>query len=556
MSIDNLGNIGFQPNVNLTPGKFAPKPPVEAEPSIAQDSFTSSAAKSQQYVILPPKQLAIEAQKGGIFRSEENQLSKFDVTVQEKLPLIGGYVANIDDSTKKKLTEAGYYVFVDEEKSWLPSKPWEKNIVDATVGTSETGEKTEDLSLKDRPVMTQPRFDTPLTRQYQGEGVTIAVIDTGIYPHPDLISPENRIVAFVDFVNGKKIPYDDNGHGTHVAGDAAGSGMMSDGLYKAPAPKAKLIGLKALAGQGGGKTSDIIKAIEWCIKNKEKFNIRVINMSLGHTASEDYQNDPTDQAVKKAYEAGIVVVAAAGNEGPGPSTVGAPGDSPHAISVGAADDMNTPDPKDDKIANFSSRGPTPGGLMKPDLVAPGVAIISTLSPGTGAETTSERMTNLKETMKWFSQMPDEALVRVPDESLRLLGLADSTIEKWKSDPKLARKEIKRLFNATLSLPLVDKTYTGMPGTSMASPFVAGVVAQMLSANPNLKPYEVADILKSTADKIDGYKPEDQGQGMVDPNEAIEKALLVKEGKLQITEPVLPWGPIKAGGDAKPEEKKA
>jgi subtilisin family serine protease len=153
-------------------------------------------------------------------------------------------------------------------------------------------------------------------------------------------------------------------------------------------------------------------------------------------------------------------------------------------------------------------------------------------------------------------MPDEALVRVPDESLRLLGLADTTIDKWKSDPKMARREIKRLFNATLSLPLVDKTYTGMPGTSMASPYVAGVVAQMISANPDLKPYEVAEILKTTADKIGGYKPEDQGQGMVDPNEAIEKALLVKEGKLQIAEPVIQWGSPEVKAEAKPEEKKA
>jgi subtilisin family serine protease len=194
MSIDNIGNIGFQPKANFMAGNYGPKPEVSADAAFTKDSFTSSSTKAQQYVILPPKQLAEEAKKGGIFRSAENQLSKFDVTIQEKLPLIGGYVANLDDSSKKKLTEAGYYVFVDEEKTWLPAKPWEKALAEPAA---EGNAKAEDLSLVDRPVMTEPRFDTPLTRQYQGEGVTIAVIDTGIYPHPDLITPENRIVAFL-----------------------------------------------------------------------------------------------------------------------------------------------------------------------------------------------------------------------------------------------------------------------------------------------------------------------------------------------------------------------
>lgn len=540
MNIDKMGNFG---NVGpqKTPGF---KPPLHETPKhimkagIFKDTYSPRTKKKTQYVIIPPKKLAEESQRGGIFKSVEGRLQKYNIKVEDKLPIIGGYVANLDEKTKSKLVKDGYYVFVDEHKNWLPKDPTISRLADP--GKVEKVEKEEDLSLVDRPKLEGPRFDTPLTRKYQGEGITIAVIDTGIYPHPDLITPNNRIIGFVDFVNGKKVPYDDGGHGTHVAGDAAGSGLMSDGLYKGPAPKANLIGLKALAGKGGGKTSDVIKSIEWCIRNKDKHNIKIINMSLGHTAHAEYWNDPTNQAVKKAFEAGIVVVAAAGNEGPSEKTIGAPGDCPYAVSVGAADDNNTRTPLDDKITDFSSRGPTTGGLMKPDLVAPGEAIISTYSPGT--EDSNVRSDRLQDTLKWLSSMPDEALMRVPDASLKLYGFADSTIERWKSSPTQARREIKRIFNATKSSPMVDNAYVGMPGTSMAAPIVSGVVAQMFNANPDLKPYEVMQILRMTADKMKGLKPEEQGMGMVDPHEAIEKALMVRDGELDIISPQLPWGP--------------
>lgn len=545
MNIDNIGNIYSRQPAGSVQNQGSFNHQASAGASAASDTFVPSNTSHQQYVILPPTKMTEGG--GNIFKVVENQLDTYKVKVEDKLPLIGGYVAKLDEKTKENLTKAGYYVFVDEHKNLLPSDPALRSLTEKVeAGELKPG---EDLGLKERPKLEGPRFDTPLTRQYQGEGIGIAVIDTGIYPHPDLITPNNRIVAFVDFVNGKKVPYDDGGHGTHVAGDAAGNGMMSEGLFRGPAPKANLIGLKALAGKGGGKTSDVIKSIEWCIQNKDKYNIRIINMSLGHTAKKDYWNDPSNQAVKKAYEAGIIVVAAAGNEGPEPGTVASPGDSPHAISVGAVDDNNTPCPLDDKITRFSSRGPTTGGLMKPDLVAPGEAIISTMSPGTE----SLRSGQIVETLKWLSEMPDEALVRVPAENLRLYGFAESTIERWKSSPTQARREIKRIHDASIRTPVVDNTYVGKPGTSMATPIVSGVIAQMLSANPDLKPYEVAEILKMTADPLKEVKPEDQGSGMVDPHEAIEKALMVKNGELEIIPPKIEWGP---GSEASQKPEKA
>ncbi|MFP4498254.1 MAG: S8 family peptidase [Vulcanimicrobiota bacterium] len=528
-------NISFTPRLHHTTSKHLSDPALHLN-----DSYSSVKNEKTQYVLIPPDEMKKVGKQGALFKDSINQLKKLNVEIDSQLPLIGGYVANLDNATKKLLEKKGYHVFVDEEKNWLPTKPWEKELSNK-VNDQPCDEISGAQVLKERPKLEQARFQHPLADKYQGEGVTIAVIDSGIYPHPDFTYPQNRIVAFVDFVNGKKVPYDDNGHGTHVAGDAAGNGKMSGGLYKGPAPKANIVALKALADSGGGKTSDIIKSLAWCIQNKDRHNIKVINMSLGHTARKDFQNDPVNQAVKKAFEAGIVVVAAAGNEGPGPRTIGAPGDSPHAISVGAADDMNTPDPSDDNITDFSSRGPTPGGLIKPDLVAPGEAIIAPMSPGTEAESSSRRYTNMKETMKWFSQMPDEVLIRVPTESLKLLGLSQETINRWHSSAKQARKEIKRIFRATQKLPIEEEAYVGMPGTSMASPIVAGVVAQMIQANPDLTPGQISTILKQTADKLPGDLPKTtQGHGMIDPYEAIQTALDIKDGKTIIPEPKIDW----------------
>lgn len=119
-----------------------------------------------------------------------------------------------------------------------------------------------------------------------GKGVTIAVIDTGVYPHADLTKPENRIIAFKDFVNDQEKPYDDNGHGTHCSGDAAGNAYQSDGQYIGPAPEASVVGVKVLDQQGSGRLSTIIQGIEWCMNNKEEFNIRIISLSLGAPAFE------------------------------------------------------------------------------------------------------------------------------------------------------------------------------------------------------------------------------------------------------------------------------
>ncbi|MFZ5968291.1 MAG: S8 family peptidase [Bacillota bacterium] len=210
---------------------------------------------------------------------------------------------------------------------------------------------------------------------YGGKGIGVAVIDTGVHPHDDLTKPTNRIVAFKDFVNERTKPYDDDGHGTHVAGIIAGSGYVNE-RYKGIAPEASIIGIKALDETGSGSTSDIVAGIQWAVDNKEKYNIKVISMSLGSAVDEQDRNDPLARAVDGAVRSGLTVVVSAGNSGPSSRTITSPGTSPSAITVGAADDNRTSTVEDDSIADFSSRGPTFEGLSKPDVVAPGVDIMS------------------------------------------------------------------------------------------------------------------------------------------------------------------------------------
>lgn len=218
---------------------------------------------------------------------------------------------------------------------------------------------------------------------YTGKEIGIAVVDTGVAPHDDLTKPTNRIIAFKDFVNNRSQPYDDDGHGTHVAGIAAGNGYVN-GKYKGIAPEANIIGVKVLDETGSGSTSDILAGIQWVIDHKDKYNIRVVNMSFGSPADQIYSEDPLAKAAAAAVQNGLTVVAAAGNSGPNPRSITTPGTSPLVITVGAADDNRTISYEDDFIAEFSSRGPTIGGIVKPNVVAPGVDIISLSNKGSTA----------------------------------------------------------------------------------------------------------------------------------------------------------------------------
>lgn len=265
------------------------------------------------------------------------------------LPLIGGVACNLT-------TEAIYRLTDDPDIEYISFDSKVFALLDISTAT---------INSK-----------VPHEKGYLGEGITIAVIDTGVSPHYDLTKPNERIIGFKDFVNNKTSPYDDNGHGTHVAGIIASNGYSSKGKFAGIAPKASILGVKALDENGSGNTSDIIKAISWVIETKDKYNTKIINLSLGSPANNPCSTDPLCKAVAEAVNNGLIVVVAAGNSGPSSQSILSPGISPSVITVGAVDDKRTVDPKDDTIANFSSRGPTKEGLIKPDIVAPGVNIMS------------------------------------------------------------------------------------------------------------------------------------------------------------------------------------
>ena len=201
--------------------------------------------------------------------------------------------------------------------------------------------------------------------KYFGKGVTICFIDTGIAPHFDFIFPYSRIVKFVDLINNKMFPYDDNGHGTFVCGVACGGGIISKNNVGI-APLSNIVSIKALKSDGSSNSNTILDAMQWIYENHKVFNISVVCMSFGADSSD---NSPLAKGAEALWNLGITVVAAAGNSGPKTHTIKSPGISPKIITVGAFDSFKF------KTANFSSRGPTCFGY-KPDFIAPAVDLIS------------------------------------------------------------------------------------------------------------------------------------------------------------------------------------
>ncbi|MBE5735927.1 MAG: peptidase S8 [Clostridiales bacterium] len=197
---------------------------------------------------------------------------------------------------------------------------------------------------------------------------TCVVIDTGVAPHIDYCLGRNRVFAFVDLVNDKSYMYDDNGHGTFVTGVICGCSLTDK--YGGIDNKCNIIGIKALTHDGNSDTDTILRAINWVYKNAKKYNIKVVCMSFGSVL--DNYNDPLMKAVEVLWDSGIVVVCAGGNSGPSPSTIMSPGACRKIITVGSV----VCDSSGCKVADFSSRGPV-GNYYKPDIVVPGVDVIST-----------------------------------------------------------------------------------------------------------------------------------------------------------------------------------
>ena len=201
---------------------------------------------------------------------------------------------------------------------------------------------------------------------YTGKGIGVCILDNGIYEHIDFTG---RIWAFYDFLAFKRRPYDDNGHGTHVAGLVAGDGTASMGKYRGAAPGCGIIALKVLDRYGNGSQDDVLRALRWIREYRQQYRIRVVNISVGTTCNSKRNHARLLESVEQLWDEGVVVVTAAGNQGPRPGSITAPGSSKKVITVGSSDLL-------EGRSAISGRGPTAECVCKPDIVAPGNKIMS------------------------------------------------------------------------------------------------------------------------------------------------------------------------------------
>ncbi len=307
-----------------------------------------------------------------------------------------------------------------------------------------------------------------------GYGVTLAVLDTGYAPEEPLVlntEMRYRIVRTYDATRDKEGPgaktFDTNGHGTHVSGISLNSALASAvGKYNGIAPDAGLVVVKAFDADGRGTYADVIRGLDWIVANRDRYGIRVLNLSFSAPPQSYYWDDPLNQAVMRAWQAGVVVVAAAGNLGPAAMSIGVPGNVPYVITVGAMTDQYTPgDRTDDRLASFSAAGPTAEGFVKPEVTAPGGHMLSL--------------------MTCYARLVSEH---------------------------------GNFFDGAL--------YFTMSGTSQSTAVVSGVALLLLEADPSLTPAEVKCRLMAAArPAVDeagnlAYSPFQQGAGLVDAPGAV------------------------------------
>lgn len=218
------------------------------------------------------------------------------------------------------------------------------------------------------------RLDPLHNSHITGSKITVAILDSGLYPHRDF---SGRIIHFKDFINHKTFPYDDNSHGTHVGGIIGGSGIMSGGIYKGIAPGCNLLPIKVLNSQGTGSPDIILDGIEWIIQNMDKYKIKVVNISIGTKVSSCKDEESAlVKAVDAMWDLGLTVITSAGNYGPDYNTITTPGISRKVITVGASQALISQDSLGKALTSYSGKGPTPCKVPKPDITAPGSHIIS------------------------------------------------------------------------------------------------------------------------------------------------------------------------------------
>jgi serine protease AprX len=385
-------------------------------------------------------------------RGPEAAVARLGGTVGRDLPIVDGFAATIPSSAVDQLGGLEGVRAVTLDAKMQPTA--------LPMGGGSAALKSA--------YPAEVRADDMWKSGYTGQGVTVAVVDTGIANVADVAGRVLTVRDDLSLVHptspcenlsGEPTCDDNYGHGTFIAGLIAGNGASSNGAWKGIAPGANLVSVKVAGRDGSADVSNVLAAIQWVVSFKDRYDIKVLNLSLGTDSTQSYRVDPLNYAVERAWDSGITVVVAASNRGPAPGTISKPGDDPLVVTVGAVDDMGTPGLGDDQLPNFSSQGPTAAdGLAKPDLAAPGGHVVSLRAPGSALDT----------------QFPN----------------------------------------------FIDGSYRKGSGTSMSTGIVSGSIALMLQASPGMLPDRVKFALTSTARPAASRNPMAVGSGVADSYDAI------------------------------------
>lgn len=355
--------------------------------------------------------------------------------------------------------------------------------------------------------------------RFSGRGVTIAVLDSGFYPHPDLTEPVNRILYHVDARfdpprAGVRLgpPRALSWHGTMVAGVCAGSGLRSMYRYAGLASKAHLVLVTTGKPRSHHITEDdIARALRWVVQHAQRFNIRVVNISVGGDIPSDGRLTPLDALVEEAVAAGLVVVCAIGNEG-APKVI-PPASAPSAITVGGVDDQNSLDRARWRMYR-SNYGTGALGVAKPEVVAPAAWVAAPMIPDTPTHRAAQ--------LWWHLEHASE---RVLPHVLRT-RLARQLLTQ--EQRRLPAHQLRRLARQRINeQKFIHPHYQHVDGTSFAAAIVSSVAAQMLEANPSLTPSEVKRLLMQTARPLPDVPRERQGAGVIDAGAAVAAALAAR-----------------------------
>ena len=356
---------------------------------------------------------------------------------------------------------------------------------------------------------------------FAGRGVPIAFLDSGFYPHPDLVSPEDRVLAY-HAVEGSGPGFREETdpppwlwHGTQTSVVAAGNGALSDGRFRGLAFEAPLV-LVQVGESGRIKEEHIRRGLEWVLANRERYGIRIVNISCGGDRDAPLPENALNQLAEMAVASGLVLVVAAGNSG---HTLDAcnclpPATAPSVITVGGSHDASLG--RGEIELDWSSFGHTADGMQKPEIVAPAMGVAAPILPGTELFRRAEVWTDLE-------TAPDDVLADLPEEVAELAGVPP---ELRSGSADAVRSFVHgRLVEGKV----VARHYQHVDGTSFAAPIASSIVARMLEANPALTPGQVKTILLATAKPIEGAPPERQGFGVLDARRAVEAASAAAQG---------------------------